>query len=161
MSIRLENVSFSYLQNTPMSQAALRDVSLQIEDGEFTPYIMFGVETTGITYSARTGVYTKIGRVVVFHLNLALSSKGTKTGAVLIGGLPFSNVDMGKFVAYPGRLTLPSNIKSVVASFSNPNLNSLLLMGVPLSTDSNLTVQSDHIADNFFVQVSGVYQTAS
>ena len=35
MSIRLENVSFSYLQNTPMSQAALRDVSLQIEDGEF------------------------------------------------------------------------------------------------------------------------------
>ena len=39
MSIRLENVSFSYLEDTPLSQAALRNVSLEIEDGEFVGLI--------------------------------------------------------------------------------------------------------------------------
>lgn len=39
MSIRLENVSFSYLEGTPMSQAALRNVSLEIEDGELVGII--------------------------------------------------------------------------------------------------------------------------
>jgi energy-coupling factor transport system ATP-binding protein len=39
MSIRLENVFFSYLEDTPMSQAALRNVTLEIEDGEFVGLI--------------------------------------------------------------------------------------------------------------------------
>ncbi len=39
MSIRLENVSFSYLEDTPLSQAALRNVSLEIQDGEFVGLI--------------------------------------------------------------------------------------------------------------------------
>ncbi len=39
MSIRLENVFFSYLEGTPTSQAALRNVSLEIEDGEFVGLI--------------------------------------------------------------------------------------------------------------------------
>lgn len=39
MSIRLENVIFSYLEDTPLNQAALRNVSLEIEDGEFVGLI--------------------------------------------------------------------------------------------------------------------------
>lgn len=39
MSIRLENVFFSYLEGTPTNQAALRNVSLEIEDGEFVGLI--------------------------------------------------------------------------------------------------------------------------
>jgi len=39
MSIRLENVSFSYLDDTPLSEAALRNVSLEIEDGQFVGLI--------------------------------------------------------------------------------------------------------------------------
>ena len=39
MSIRLENVSYSYLEGTPMVKVALSDVSLEIEAGEFVGLI--------------------------------------------------------------------------------------------------------------------------
>ncbi|NMA61696.1 MAG: energy-coupling factor transporter ATPase [Firmicutes bacterium] len=39
MSIRLENVSYSYLEGTPMVKVALSDVNLEIEAGEFVGLI--------------------------------------------------------------------------------------------------------------------------
>lgn len=39
MSIRLENVSFRYLEDTPMETEALLDVTLEIADGEFVGII--------------------------------------------------------------------------------------------------------------------------
>jgi energy-coupling factor transport system ATP-binding protein len=39
MSIRLVDVFFSYLEDTPSSEATLRDVSLEIDDGEFVGLI--------------------------------------------------------------------------------------------------------------------------
>src|SRR5690554_4789736 len=39
MSIKLENVSYSYLEGTPMSKVAIRDINLEIEAGEFVGLI--------------------------------------------------------------------------------------------------------------------------
>ncbi|NLJ73454.1 MAG: energy-coupling factor transporter ATPase [Firmicutes bacterium] len=39
MSIRVENVSYTYLEGTPMAKAALTDVSITIDDGEFVGLI--------------------------------------------------------------------------------------------------------------------------
>lgn len=39
MSIRLENVSYSYLEGTPMAKVALQNVTLEIEAGEFVGLI--------------------------------------------------------------------------------------------------------------------------
>src|SRR5690554_6459461 len=39
MSIRLNNVSYSYLEDTPMAKVAITDISLEIEDGEFVGII--------------------------------------------------------------------------------------------------------------------------
>jgi hypothetical protein len=59
------------------------------EEGTFTPSLQFGGGDTGITYSARSGYYTKVGRLVTVHYYIVLTSKGTSTGNASITGGPF------------------------------------------------------------------------
>ena len=58
--------------------------------GTWTPALNFGGGTTGLTYSARTGTYRKIGRVVLVEFEITLSAKGSSTGAATINTLPFA-----------------------------------------------------------------------
>jgi hypothetical protein len=58
--------------------------------GTFTPGISFGGGTTGITYAARVGWYQRLGNRVNIAAFIALSSKGSSTGAALITGLPIA-----------------------------------------------------------------------
>lgn len=39
MSIKLENVAYSYLEDTPMAKVAISDINLEIQDGEFVGLI--------------------------------------------------------------------------------------------------------------------------
>jgi hypothetical protein len=55
----------------------------------WTPALRFGGATTGITGS-QVGRYTRIGNMVFAQGTIALSSKGSATGAASIAGLPTS-----------------------------------------------------------------------
>lgn len=59
-------------------------------EGQFTPGISFGGGTTGITYAAQTGSYTKRGNRYHASGYIGLSNKGSSTGAAKITGLPFT-----------------------------------------------------------------------
>ena len=60
------------------------------EEGSFTPTFL-GATTAGTpTYAVQTGVYTRIGRMVHIHVRLQLSALGGMTGALKVGGLPYS-----------------------------------------------------------------------
>jgi hypothetical protein len=52
--------------------------------------LAFGGGSTGITYSARSGKYTRVGRQVTITFSLSLSSKGSSTGSATVTGIPFS-----------------------------------------------------------------------
>ena len=56
----------------------------------WTPTLNFGGATTGITYSARTGTYYRIGGLYFVEFSMTLSSKGSATGNATITGLPAS-----------------------------------------------------------------------
>lgn len=58
--------------------------------GTWTPLMSIGGSQTGITFSTQVGTYSKIGRFVHVCFDLALSSKGSNTGNVVIGGYPFA-----------------------------------------------------------------------
>ena len=60
------------------------------EEGTWTPALLFGGASTGITYSHQTGIYTKIGNIVNFSLRIRISSAGSATGSATISGLPFA-----------------------------------------------------------------------
>jgi hypothetical protein len=58
-------------------------------EGTFTPTITFGGNAVNVTYTSQAGFYTRIGNRVLFNLAVILSSKGSSTGGLRIGGLPF------------------------------------------------------------------------
>jgi len=61
------------------------------EEGTWTPTIHFGSGNTGITYGSNTGGwYTKIGRMVTLHGRIALTSKGSSSGALKFSNFPFT-----------------------------------------------------------------------
>jgi len=64
------------------------------EEGDWTPVIAFGGGSSGITYTARDGAYTRIGRQVTITFMVELSSKGSSTGDATITGLPFTVPDI-------------------------------------------------------------------
>ena len=65
------------------------------EEGTFTPALTFGGGSTGMSYSAQAGYYTKIGNIVYCTVYIALSAKGSSTGNADIGGLPFTSNSTG------------------------------------------------------------------
>ena len=62
----------------------------EYEKGTFIPELAFGGSSSGIFYDKRSGVYTRIGRILVFHINLFLANKGSEVGSATITGLPYS-----------------------------------------------------------------------
>jgi hypothetical protein len=60
------------------------------EQGTYTPVIAFGGNSVGVTYSAQSANYTKIGNTVHVHGTVYLSSKGSSTGTASIS-LPFAS----------------------------------------------------------------------
>lgn len=61
------------------------------EEGTFTPTLLLGGASVGMTFSTQTGEYTKKGREVTAIINLTLSAKGSSTGSVTVGSLPFTS----------------------------------------------------------------------
>ena len=77
----------------PATQSASSDANTldDYEEGSFTPTVSFALASVGLTYTARPARYTKIGRTVNFQIEITLSNKGSSTGYITIGSLPFSN----------------------------------------------------------------------
>lgn len=60
------------------------------EEGTWTPALLFGGGSTGITYSVQEGLYTRVGRQVTLTGRIFLTNKGSSTGIVTVTGVPFS-----------------------------------------------------------------------
>lgn len=79
---------------SPANPSANANTLDDYAEGLWTPTLLFGGASTGITYGAATnGRYTKIGRTVFAAGTLTLTSKGTATGTALLGGLPFTSLN--------------------------------------------------------------------
>ena len=85
----------------PASQSASSDANTldDYEEGTFTPTIRGGTTAGTASYNRQSGIYTKIGNRVFFTIALTWSS-GTGTGALAIGGLPFTQDGGGFDIPY-------------------------------------------------------------
>ncbi len=61
------------------------------EEGTYTPVVTFGGGSSGITYNsgATSGIYTKVGRMVLVSINITMTSKGSSSGTAEVS-LPFT-----------------------------------------------------------------------
>lgn len=60
--------------------------------GQFQPSILTGSDS-GRTYGIRLGSSTKVGDRCHFTISISMSSKGTSTGPLDVGGLPYNSTD--------------------------------------------------------------------
>lgn len=103
--------AYNALTKTIQAIAPGGSKSLQLtdyEEGTFTP--TFKGSTSGATeatYTAREGIYKRIGRCVFFQLAMDISSAAGLTGDTNIGGFP-----------YPNRL-VPGNYEMPFPMFAN------------------------------------------
>jgi hypothetical protein len=77
-------IQFPATQNASANANTLDDY----EEGTFTPTITAASGSNGGVTA--TGSYTKVGRFVFLQLALASISKGTLSGQLAVGGLPFT-----------------------------------------------------------------------
>jgi hypothetical protein len=125
------------------------------QTGTFTPTYTAGGVSTGVTYTTRTGSYTKIGRVVTFTLRVTLSSAGSATGVVAYGGLPFT-VGSSDFSGSTGFVNNFSGLTGALLTLANNGTTSVSLRqssatGASTVTQTNVTNTADII-------ISGSYE---
>jgi hypothetical protein len=119
----------------PATQSASSDANTldDYEEGTWTP--IFGSQSGSATYSAQTGTYTKIGRVVTvtFYVRINVSSSLVSDGN--INGLPFAGANStyaggalaawegGSFAAYSNMLVLVASGVTVMQLRATPTAN--------------------------------------
>lgn len=80
-------LAFPATQNPSAGNNVLDDY----EQGTFTPAVTINASATGITFSAQSGRYTKIGNMVYTTMLVTLTNNGAGTGIARMTGLPFAS----------------------------------------------------------------------
>lgn len=119
-------------------------LALLSTDGSFTPGFTFGGGSVGMTFSTRSGLYTKCGSIVVVDVRITLTAKGSSTGVAVISGLPYTVGTLGS----SGAVDFPAAGASLTNPYGLPNGTSILLCQTSSSTrvqltDANFTNTSD------------------
>jgi hypothetical protein len=124
------------------------------EEGTFTPTVS-GSTTAGTgTYTARNGVYTKIGNTVYFQIDYILSAH-TGTGDTLITGLPFTSggAYYSNIVTTAQNLALTA-LYYIGGSIIAPADTKIFLQQMPVGGGSAIGIPIDGTSD---VRLSGFY----
>lgn len=139
----------------PATQNASSDVNTldDYDEGTFTPVLVFGSGSTGITYAIQTGVYVKIGKLLTYALHIRLTSKGSSTGTAIIDGLPYSPLTS---VGYPAAIGLMFQISYV--GFPHVNVGSIAWnLRQTTEAGANSALSDTNFANNSEIALSGSY----
>jgi len=121
------------------------------EEGSWTPTIASGA--TGITYSVQNGQYTKIGRQVIFNLNLVTSAATATASQFKIGGLPFAAGTIGGAYFMYASAFIASTTTNLPTSFVLSNIDMY-------QTDSTNFLGTDvSVISAFNIHMYGQYTT--
>lgn len=112
------------------------------EEGTFIP--TFVSSSTSYTYTAQSGVYTKIGRQVTVSMSLTLTKRsGGTNNDVVISGLPFPCMS-GTEYGFSGQISIPNSTRhvsaiikagsSVISLYDNSNSNEIIASNLNLGT---------------------------
>ena len=125
----------------PATQVPSADVNTldDYEEGTWTPALQFGGASTGITYGAQVGTYTKIGRMVMASFAVSLSNKGSASGTAKIGGLPFAPSNAVPAMIWPCAVSWLAMTSSLVSfrALAFPDETTLHLYGITAAATSD------------------------
>lgn len=133
------------------------------EEGTWIPTIGGAGGTTGQTYGTlRNGRYVKVGKLVFAHFSVALTAKGTITGAVQIQGLPFKSCAVANSYSV-GHIGFFSNMATnwlALSGFIGLGLNYLNLYGTQAAVATVVGLATADIANNTWLIGQCIYESA-
>jgi len=93
------------------------------EEGTFTPTAIGSATPGTTTYTTQTGRYTRIGNLVTFRLYVVSSAHSGSSGALIVGGLPFTSATPNAPSAVSINLfnTLSLTAGYVITGYIDPN----------------------------------------
>jgi hypothetical protein len=133
-------------------------ITTSYETGTFTPTIYGGTVAGTPTYSFRSGIYTKIGRIVIANIRVALSSKGGLEGIIFFGNLPFISATVGTNKGgYIERLGNISITDMIAVSMPN-NVAHFNLLRMVTGASPGLSTNI-HFTDTSEIRCTLIYET--
>ena len=144
----------------PATQSASSDANTldDYEEGTFASTLLFG--GTGISvYNAQGGWYTKVGNTVHFTIFIQVQQKGSATGAVTVGGLPFTsqNTNSRKYTFSVTGQSL-SGLTGALFGVLNENATTINIYQTDSSGGTALTNSAFTDFSNDNLIVTGTYQ---
>ena len=146
-------ITFPATQNPSADANTLDDY----EEGTFTPFIRGNTTAGTASYARQIGIYTKIGNRVFFTISIEWSS-GTGTGALTIGGLPFTQNGDGNDLPYAisesGNVAWDANYFPTPAGAHN---NTIIYLNTSRVGASGASLNTNYDAAGY-VSMSGHYK---
>ncbi len=137
------------------------------EEGAWTPDIKINDSTTGITYTARSADYVKIGKLVFVNGDIQLSDKGSSSGSVIISGLPFTVADRTSATSIDGGASLcahSSGTSNLYTPIGLTGVGAATYINMYYAASSGATMASNltdsKITDAFSIRFSLTYTAA-
>jgi hypothetical protein len=130
--------------------------------GVWTPVIGGSTSTSGQTYVFQSGIYVKLGTMVIASFQVQLSAKGSIVGSLSLNGLPFQN----STYVYTNPLVFWNGLNTPMVGMSlvlNSSVNAGSICGIPAATvgPSFPVLSTADITDNFELLGTFIYTTTS
>jgi hypothetical protein len=142
-----------------LNSGAWLDFDAFYETGTWTPTVSFGGGSTGITYSAQEGNYTRIGDTVHLAGIVQVAGLGSATGTARVSGLPYTTADSSvSFQTVPVLAFDATGLTSALIGLFEDNQPDIVLYqtgasGGSAASHSNFTTSTS-------IRFSGTYQIA-
>ena len=144
----------------PATQSASADANTldDYEEGTWTPAVTFGGNSVGQT-GTFAGFYTKTGNQVFATALIGLGNKGSSTGTVGIGGLPFTSNSNSNYRATSASLLWENLATAYVymfglLSFSGTNIEILAITAASFTSATNPTHAAINNNTNFRISIT-------
>ena len=153
----------SVITGTSLDVATLALNGKSIAPMTWTPVLGGSTATSGQAYNAQSGIYIKVGRLVMISFRVHLSTAGTVTGDAQIQGLPFT---IGNYVnGHGGGVQIPywanfTPAYTQVGGIANEN-STVIALYKDLGSGTSEVLPTGDIANTSLLQGFGHYISAT
>lgn len=118
------------------------------QEGTWTPGLSFGGASVGMTFSSRSGRYTKVGRAYYLSGNMQLSAKGSSSGMARVEGFPattatYATLNISEYSNFI------SSFVPVIGTASGATYGNIRKLGGTFTTDTYETDYNNNIILRF------------
>lgn len=137
--------------------AAGQDTLSHYDEGNWPspPVLSFGGASVGITYGARTGTYTRIGRFVFVYFSITLTNKGSSVGGAAVTNLPFTVSNSTDLLArWASTTTAFVNVMGRLTAAST----TINLFGLTAAATTQTQLTDTDFSNTTIIRFSGMYE---